>query len=76
MSDYNKRLGVKLRTARTNAGLSLDRLAAQTHGEFKASAVGSYERGERAISVERFARLCSIYAVHPVTVLPEPIPYA
>ena len=40
--------------------------------EFKASVLGAYERGERAISVPRLQRLASFYAV-PVDSLLPPI---
>lgn len=42
----------------------------QTEGEFKASVVGAYERGERAISVQRFARLSEIYGTPASELLP------
>jgi transcriptional regulator with XRE-family HTH domain len=42
----------------------------QTDGEFKASVVGAYERGERAISVQRFARLSEIYGTPASDLLP------
>jgi hypothetical protein len=41
-----------------------------TNGEFKASVVGAYERGERALSVQRLVRLAEIYAVPPIDLLP------
>jgi transcriptional regulator with XRE-family HTH domain len=41
-----------------------------TVGEFKASVVGAYERGERALSVQRLVRLAEIYAVPPADLLP------
>jgi hypothetical protein len=44
----------------------------QTSGEFKASVVGAYERGERAISVQRFARLSDIYGTPASDLLPAP----
>lgn len=42
----------------------------QTGGEFKASVVGAYERGERAISVHRFVKLAQVYQVAPAELLP------
>ncbi len=76
MPEYNKVLGANLREARKRTGMSLADMAFRTGGEFKGSILGAYERGERAITVKRFARLCALYSIHPVTVLPEPIPYA
>lgn len=43
-----------------------------TDGEFKASVVGAYERGERAISVQRFVNLAEIYGTPPSDLLPVP----
>lgn len=42
----------------------------RTDGEFKASVVGAYERGERAISVQRFVRLAESYSVPASELLP------
>jgi hypothetical protein len=39
-------------------------------GEFKASVVGAYERGERAMSVQRMVRLSGIYGVDAAELLP------
>ena len=41
-----------------------------TGGEFKASVVGAYERGERALSVQRLVRLAEVYAVPAADLLP------
>ncbi len=81
-TDYNKRLGHNLRNARrsyrgpgrtgsTRAPLSLDDVAVQTGGEFKASVVGAYERGERAITAVRLHDLCEFYGVAVRDMLPE-----
>ena len=39
--------------------------------EFKASVLGAYERGERAISVPRLMRLAEVYDVPADTLLPR-----
>jgi transcriptional regulator with XRE-family HTH domain len=41
-----------------------------TGGEFKASVVGAYERGERAISVQRLVRVAEVYGMSPPDLLP------
>lgn len=41
-----------------------------TGGEYKASVVGAYERGERAISVQRFVGLANVYDVPAGDLLP------
>jgi hypothetical protein len=43
-----------------------------TGGEFKASVVGAYERGERAISVQRFVSLSDVYSTPASELLPAP----
>ena len=68
--DFNLSLGQRLRAARRQRGWSLGEVESQTTGEFKASVVGAYERGERAISVQRFVRLAEIYGVAAVDLLP------
>ena len=67
---FSASLGQKLRAARRQRGWSLGEVESQTVGEFKASVVGAYERGERAISVQRFVRLAEIYNVTPADLLP------
>lgn len=71
MSDrFSVSLGQRLRAARRQRGWSLGEVESQTDGEFKASVVGAYERGERAISVHRFARLSEVYGVPTHDLLP------
>ena len=50
----------------------LDAVEELSSGEFKASVLGAYERGERAISVPRLARLALIYEAPVDQLLPEP----
>jgi transcriptional regulator with XRE-family HTH domain len=59
---FSSSLGQKLRAARRQYGWSL--------GDVESSVVGAYERGERAISVQRFVRLAEIYNVMPADLLP------
>lgn len=71
MSDrFSVSLGQRLRAARRQRGWSLGEVESQTDGEFKASVVGAYERGERAISVQRFARLSDVYGIAPNELIP------
>ena len=72
--EFNIALGQRLRAARRQRGWSLGEIEVQTAGEFKASVVGAYERGERAISVQRFVRLAEIYSVPATELLPAPSP--
>jgi transcriptional regulator with XRE-family HTH domain len=64
-------LGERLRAARRNTGLSLLDVQAKTSGEFRAGALSSYERGERAISALRLIRLAAVYGVPAETLLVE-----
>src|SRR5213083_1031808 len=65
-------VGERLRAIRRQKGLSLHDVEARSSGEFKASVLGAYERGERAISVPRLARLALIYEAPVDQLLPDP----
>ena len=68
---YGKRVGDRLRAIRRQKGLSLQEVEASSQQEFKASVLGAYERGERAISVPRLQRLARFYAVPVDQLLPR-----
>jgi transcriptional regulator with XRE-family HTH domain len=68
--DYLIRLGARLRDMRRRLGLSLKLVEAVTEGEFKASALGAYERAQRTISVARLQRLAHVYGVPVDRLLP------
>src|SRR5437763_15336960 len=63
-------VGERLRTIRRQKGLSLHDVEAASKQEFKASVLGAYERGERAISVPRLQRLARFYKVPVDQLLP------
>jgi transcriptional regulator with XRE-family HTH domain len=65
------RVGERLRAIRRQKGLSLHDVEARSNLEFKASVLGAYERGERAISVPRLLRLAEIYEVPSDQLLPR-----
>lgn len=65
------RIGERLRTIRRQRGLSLHDVEARSDLEFKASVLGAYERGERAISVPRLLRLADLYGVPADQLLPR-----
>lgn len=67
---FSASLGQRLRVARKQRGWSLGDVESNTAGEFKASVVGAYERGERAISVQRFVRISEVYGFKPSDLLP------
>jgi transcriptional regulator with XRE-family HTH domain len=68
---YTDALGANLRSVRQAHGLSLQQLEEKTGGEYKAVVVGSYERGDRHITVDRLAGLCAVYGVPTWAVLPD-----
>ena len=53
---YSRKVGERLRSIRRQKRLSLQEVEAKSRQEFKASVLGAYERGERAISVPRLQR--------------------
>jgi transcriptional regulator with XRE-family HTH domain len=69
-SEYARRLGAHLRNVRKQRGLSLTEVERLSEGEYKASVLGAYERGERSISVPRLARLAECYGVTLEELLP------
>jgi transcriptional regulator with XRE-family HTH domain len=69
--ENGRQVGERLRSIRRQKGLSLHDVEARSGQEFKASVLGAYERGERAISVPRLMRLAEIYAVPPDQLLPR-----
>ncbi len=72
-SDYSRQVGERLRVIRKQKRLSLQEVEAQSNQEFKASVLGAYERGERALSVPRLDRLSQFYAVSVEQLLPREI---
>ena len=71
MSDYAKALGTRLRAIRTQQGLSLHGVEEKSRGRWKAVVVGSYERGDRAVTVQRLSELADFYGVPVSELLPE-----
>ena len=68
--DFARRLGERLRAVRVQKRWSLHEVQLAAKGEFSAAAVGSYERGERLISVPRLNRLAHLYRVPLEELLP------
>jgi transcriptional regulator with XRE-family HTH domain len=67
---YAVTVGARLRAIRGQQRLSLQEVEARSGEEFKASVLGAYERGERAISVARLQRLARFYGVPVDQLLP------
>src|SRR5215211_8608694 len=70
-SDYARALGARLRASRTRQGLSLHGVEKKSKGRWKAVVVGSYERGDRAVTVQKLAELADFYGVPVPELLPE-----
>jgi transcriptional regulator with XRE-family HTH domain len=70
-SPYNTLVGERLRNIRKQKKMSLQEVEATSNNEFKASVLGAYERGERALSVPRMERLARFYGVSIDQLLPR-----
>lgn len=68
---YAKSLGQRLRAIRMQQGLSLHGVEEKSQGRWKAVVVGSYERGDRAVTVQRLAELADFYGVPVAELLPD-----
>jgi transcriptional regulator with XRE-family HTH domain len=70
-SPFTRLVGERLRRIRQQKQWSLSEVEANSDSEFKASVLGAYERGERAISVPRLERLARFYGVSIDQLLPR-----
>ena len=70
-SEYTHAVGMRLRLIRKQQRLSLQAVEKRSEGRFKAVVVGSYERGDRTVSVNRLSELAEFYGV-PITELLPP----
>ncbi len=70
-SDYQRRLGSRLRAIRQQQGLTLQQVEETSDGKWKAVVVGSYERGDRAVSVAKLSELGEFYNVPVSELLPK-----
>jgi transcriptional regulator with XRE-family HTH domain len=68
--EYARALGSRLRAVRSQQRLSLHGVERKSGGKWKAVVVGSYERGDRAVSVARLAELAEFYGVPISQLLP------
>lgn len=75
-TEYARALGARLRAIRTQQGMSLQGVEAKSDGRWKAVVVGSYERGDRAVTVQRLAELADFYGVPVAALLPDASPAA
>jgi transcriptional regulator with XRE-family HTH domain len=56
-------VGEALRDTRLRRRLTVYDVERLSNGRFKPSSLGGYERGERAISMQRFCELAEVYGV-------------
>lgn len=70
-SPFSRMVGERLRAIRQQKSLSLNEVELQSREQFKASVLGAYERGERAISVPRLEKLAKFYGVTIDQLLPR-----
>jgi len=68
--EYARALGARLRSIRQQQGLSLQGVEQKSKGRWKAVVVGSYERGDRAVTVQRLSELAEFYGVPVEELLP------
>ena len=69
--EYLQALGARLRAVRAGQGLTQRGVENMSGGRWKAVVIGSYERGERAVSVTNLAALAAFYGVQTADLLPE-----
>lgn len=60
---FGKEIGAWLRQARESRNWSLAKMEAQSAGRYRATAVGTWERADRQIPIERLAGLAEFYGL-------------
>jgi transcriptional regulator with XRE-family HTH domain len=68
---YTSALGQRLRAIRVQQGLSLHGVEKKSGGRWKGVVIGSYERGSRAVTVQKLSELAEFYGVPVAELLPE-----
>lgn len=71
MEGFDEAVGTVLRLVRRARALTLRDVEKRSGAVFKASVLGSYERGERSISLRRFWELAHLYGIPPDRLLTE-----
>jgi len=69
-NEYARELGGRLRAIRQQQGMSLQAVEEKSQGRWKAVVIGSYERGDRAVTVHKLSDLASFYGVPVEELLP------
>ena len=73
-SDYALEAGDRLRATRMALGLSLHDAEMRSRGKHKAAVIGSYERGNRGLTLDKLAALAALYRVPVSSLLPDDDP--
>ena len=73
---YGAAVGARLRAVRQQRGMTLLQVEQRSAGRFRAVVVGSYERGDRAVTVPKLAELADFYGVPVEELLPGEQPAA
>jgi transcriptional regulator with XRE-family HTH domain len=71
LSTYSHRVGARLREVRIAKEMSLFDVECASGRKIKASILGSYERCERVINVDRLAALADFYQMEVSDLLPK-----
>lgn len=66
-----KMVGDNLRAARKRRGWSLNQACEASADRFPAVVLGSYERGDRAVTVDRLVAIAYLYGVPAASLLPD-----
>ena len=69
--DIAKAAGRELRRVRRSRGMTLEDGRRRSGNHFKPSALGSHERGQRGLSLERFCELALLYGMPPDQLLAD-----
>lgn len=71
VSPFYEELGKRLRETRRARRLSLDDVAERSGGRWNGAVLGTYERGQRRISIEDLRDLSEFYGVSSAVLMPE-----
>ena len=70
LGESGRDTGTRLREIRLSQGLTLRAAAARSGGVFRAVTLGSWERADRALTVDRLAEVAEFWDVTPESLLP------
>jgi transcriptional regulator with XRE-family HTH domain len=62
-------VGARMRALRREKGWSLREFEERSRGQIKAITLGSYERGDRSLSVETMSLIADVLSIHPAELL-------